>query len=236
MDYCVYITTYLGDKLPSKYIGSSSVKRIREGYRGSVKSRKWKTTWEKELKNHYELFSTEILSYHETREEALFEELRLQIELNVVNSSEWINESYAKIDGFFGRNVSGDLNPNYGNGDAIKNWVKKNPEKASERNRKAALTQWSNPETAAHRMRAMRGKKRTRKTLTQEQFIELQKEKAAKAAEKLKCELEYNGKIYFGWDSLRKETGVTKYLYKKYYLNGIDPTSRINTNGPLSKH
>jgi translation initiation factor 1 (eIF-1/SUI1) len=235
MDYCVYITTYLGDKLPSKYIGSSSVDRVVKGYRGSVKSRKWKKIWKDELRDNPELFSTEIRSYHTTKTEAVCEELKLQLELSVVTSTDWINESYAKVNGFFGRDVSGNLNPNYGNGDAIKNWVERNPEKASERNRKAALTQWSNPETAANRIRAMQGKKRSRKTLTQEEFVELQKEKAAKAAEKLKCELEYNGKVYFGWNSLQKETGVTKHLYNKYYLNGIDPTLRIGTNGPVSK-
>jgi hypothetical protein len=44
--------------------------------------------------------------------------------------------------------------------------------------------------------------------------------------------LEYKGVEYYGWRELREATGVTKDLYKKYYLNGIDPEPRIGKNGP----
>ena len=44
--------------------------------------------------------------------------------------------------------------------------------------------------------------------------------------------LEYNGLYYYGWRELKEATGVTKDLYKKYYLNGINPTPRIGKNGP----
>lgn len=44
--------------------------------------------------------------------------------------------------------------------------------------------------------------------------------------------LENNGKIYYGWRELQETTGVTKHLYNKYYLNGIDPEKRIGANGP----
>lgn len=44
--------------------------------------------------------------------------------------------------------------------------------------------------------------------------------------------IEYNGNIYYGWPELEKRTGVTKHLYKKYYLNGIDPLLRKGTVGP----
>lgn len=47
--------------------------------------------------------------------------------------------------------------------------------------------------------------------------------------------LEYKGKVYLGWNDLYKETGVSKRLYKKYYLNGIDPSDRVNSNGPVPK-
>lgn len=43
--------------------------------------------------------------------------------------------------------------------------------------------------------------------------------------------IEYYGNVYYGWDELRKATNVTKDLYRKYYMNGIDPTPRIGTNG-----
>tara|TARA_B100001971_G_C18132172_1_gene505462 strand:+ start:238 stop:780 length:543 start_codon:yes stop_codon:yes gene_type:complete len=53
-------------------------------------------------------------------------------------------------------------------------------------------------------------------------------------ANKEKCakRLEYNGKTYIGWDELKKETGVSKHLYIKYYMNGINPEYRIGKNGP----
>lgn len=44
--------------------------------------------------------------------------------------------------------------------------------------------------------------------------------------------IEYKGVVYYGWRELRDETGVTKGLYKKYYLNGIDPEPRIGKDGP----
>lgn len=47
--------------------------------------------------------------------------------------------------------------------------------------------------------------------------------------------IEYKGKIYYGWRELKESTKISKELYKKYYLNGIDPEFRINANGPISK-
>ena len=53
-------------------------------------------------------------------------------------------------------------------------------------------------------------------------------------ASKEKCakRLDYYGKTYIGWNELKKETGVSKHLYKKYYMNGINPEHRIGKNGP----
>lgn len=48
-------------------------------------------------------------------------------------------------------------------------------------------------------------------------------------------EIEYKGKIYYGWRELQEGTRVTKVLYNKYYLNGIDPEPRIGANGPPPK-
>jgi hypothetical protein len=45
-------------------------------------------------------------------------------------------------------------------------------------------------------------------------------------------DIEYKGVIYYGWRELQEKTNVTKHLYKKYYLNGVDPESRIGCNGP----
>jgi hypothetical protein len=44
--------------------------------------------------------------------------------------------------------------------------------------------------------------------------------------------LEYKGVNYYGWRELKESTGVSKDLYKKHYLNGIDPEPRIGKDGP----
>jgi hypothetical protein len=100
--YVVYLVTYSGDKLPKYYIGSTSIEKINNGYLGSIKSKRWKTIFESEIKNNRKLFNISILSYHKTREGALSEELKVQKERNVVKSNEYFNESYASVNGFFG--------------------------------------------------------------------------------------------------------------------------------------
>lgn len=47
--------------------------------------------------------------------------------------------------------------------------------------------------------------------------------------------IEYKNEIYWGWNELKEKTGVSKALYKKYYLNNIDPEYRIGKNGPEKK-
>ncbi len=93
--YCTYLTVYHGDKLPPLYIGSTSVNRINKGYRGSVKSKKYEQIWKSELKENPHLFETRILTTHETREEAFNEEVRYQIEHDVVRSQQYINMAVA---------------------------------------------------------------------------------------------------------------------------------------------
>jgi hypothetical protein len=46
-------------------------------------------------------------------------------------------------------------------------------------------------------------------------------------------DIEYRGVIYYGWSELLEKTKVSKHLYKKYYLNGLDPEPRIGTDGPI---
>jgi hypothetical protein len=48
--------------------------------------------------------------------------------------------------------------------------------------------------------------------------------------------IEYKNKIYYGWRELKESTGVSKRLYTKYYLNGIDPEFRIGFSGPVPKN
>jgi hypothetical protein len=105
-EYVVYLVTYSGDKLPKYYIGSTSENKIKNGYLGSIRSKKWFDIFNFESKNNKHLFSVTILSYHGTRKDALIEELRVQIERNVVKSKEYFNESFACINGFFGMVIS----------------------------------------------------------------------------------------------------------------------------------
>jgi hypothetical protein len=112
--YCVYLTKYNGNKMPKYYVGSSSLKSIEKGYKGSVRSKKYREIWNQELKNNPNLFEIEIISLHENRKEALQKELEYQIENNVVKNENYINSSLARVNGYFGMDVSGNLNPMYG--------------------------------------------------------------------------------------------------------------------------
>lgn len=53
------------------------------------------------------------------------------------------------------------------------------------------------------------------------------KEQRKKQSEAKKLILEYNGKIYNGYNDLKENTGVSYHLYNKYYMKGIDPTPFI---------
>jgi hypothetical protein len=59
--YCIYLTIYLGDKLPPFYIGSTSIEKVKKGYCGSVTSVKYKHIWKSELKHNRHLFKTYII-------------------------------------------------------------------------------------------------------------------------------------------------------------------------------
>lgn len=48
-------------------------------------------------------------------------------------------------------------------------------------------------------------------------------------------QLEYKGTLYYGYRELQEKTGVSEFLYKKYYKKGIDPEFRIGKDGPISK-
>lgn len=112
--YCVYFTIYFGNLLPKRYIGSSKIDRVNKGYNGSISSKRFAQIYRDEQKRNKKLFKTRVLSIHKTDKEAREKELELQIKYDVLNDERYMNESYAKINGFFGRNVSGELNPMYG--------------------------------------------------------------------------------------------------------------------------
>ena len=100
--YCVYLTTYLGNAFPPKskkfknapqyYIGSAPIDAINRGYRGSVCSKVFAFRWGQELKQHPELFTIEILSRHQEKQEARFAERNIQVELNVIKDEQYFNK------------------------------------------------------------------------------------------------------------------------------------------------
>lgn len=114
MEYCVYLTLYFGNKLPKRYIGSSQVRHVENGYNGSPTSKFYAETYRSEQKENKHLFRTRILSKHETREEAFEEELRLQIKYDVIRSEEYYNMGFAKRNGCYGAPISGEKHSQYG--------------------------------------------------------------------------------------------------------------------------
>jgi hypothetical protein len=113
LPYCTYLTTYFGNKLPIFYIGSSTIKKIKKGYHGSVSSKRYKSIWKKELKENPHLFKTKVISSHKNDKECRQKEKQLQIHLNVVNNPLYINMSLATPNGFFGMDTKGENNPFY---------------------------------------------------------------------------------------------------------------------------
>lgn len=109
--YVTYLTVYRGSRMPMFYIGSTSLKRVEGGYGGTVCSREFKNIWAHERKNNPHLFSTRILSYHNSRPDALARERMLHLSLSVMHNPLYINRSIA---GFHGTSFAGKSNPRYG--------------------------------------------------------------------------------------------------------------------------
>ena len=112
--YCVYLTCYSGNKMPPFYIGSTSVYNVDHNYHGSVDSIKYGEIWRQELIDNPQSFTTKIICTHETRQEAYDKELKLQLQLNVVKSKLYINQSVARKHGFMGMDTSGVNHPLWG--------------------------------------------------------------------------------------------------------------------------
>ena len=110
--YCTYLTIYSGNKFPRRYIGSTSIKKIQQGYHGSVSSKKYGRLWKEELMENPQLFKTRILSTFPTKQEAILEEERLHRKYDVVRSPNYVNMTYANK-GFFGYEMQGEVNPFY---------------------------------------------------------------------------------------------------------------------------
>lgn len=86
--------------MPPFYIGSTSVDRVNQGYKGTVLSAAYKKVWKEEIKNRDELFETKIVSIHNSRQDALDKENKLHIQLGVKNNNLYINKAIAS--GCFG--------------------------------------------------------------------------------------------------------------------------------------
>ena len=146
--YCVYLTSYKGNKLPQFYIGSSTVERIQNGYRGSVKSKKYKSTFINEVTNNPHLFTTKIICFFQTQIEAVEKECHFQVKLNVVKSDMYINMSFARNFGWCGMDTKGVNSPVYG-----KTWKKTAEQK--KRCAEACRKAFSKPEHK-HKMSVLR--------------------------------------------------------------------------------
>ena len=94
-EFCTYLTSYCGNKLPPFYIGSSTINRIHAGYKGSVRSKKFFEIWKEELRFNSHLFNTKIVSCHFTKEEARSKEEKLQCQLKVLKNPLYINMTIA---------------------------------------------------------------------------------------------------------------------------------------------
>lgn len=105
--YCVYLTTYLGNKLPMFYIGSSSVAKLENGYRGTVLSKKFKAVWKAELKENPHLFKTQIIVKTFSRKFALQKEKNLQMLVGIPRNPMYINRAVASPNGYFGQETKG---------------------------------------------------------------------------------------------------------------------------------
>lgn len=99
MKYCVYLTSYFGNQLPPFYLGSTSIEKIQNGYRGSVSSIEYRENWKNEDAS---LFKVKIISRHKTRREALEKEELLQRKVDAPHNPLYINKAFAVKDGCFG--------------------------------------------------------------------------------------------------------------------------------------
>lgn len=174
--YCVYLTTYHGNKLPMFYIGSTSIDKINRGYHGSVKSKKYKDVYIKELLENPTLFKTKVIAKFYNRTDALLKECYLQTQLNVVKSEMYYNMSIAKNFGWFGMRGIKEESPVFG-----KRWKKTHEQ--IERSRLAIKCAFNKPEYKKMISEKRRGKlpmsiaQKTNKIALYSQIFNLYKQK-----------------------------------------------------------
>jgi hypothetical protein len=100
--YVIYLTEYLGNKLPRWYIGSTFKENItKKNYHGSPRSKQWMKIFKEEEYNNPHLFKTEIIYECYNREVAIDIERKFQLLANAVERDDYINKAYAG--GSFGK-------------------------------------------------------------------------------------------------------------------------------------
>lgn len=197
---------YIGSKYnynPKRYyMGSVSSNMVFE-FTGGISLKEW---WKKQTKNSPNDFVFEILSTYNdiSPQELVNMEKELHINLNVL-SDDYFNQSIATT-GFCS---------------VIKqDYVKKI---MSEKTKKY----WSTPEGIEKRKR-LSERNRLTKSKEQQNFFNdpilgKERRKERGLANPHTLTIEYKGKVYRGKKEFEEQTGVSLYLYRKYYHLGIDP-------------
>lgn len=225
--YKVTYLPHLGTEYPKYYIGSKY--NYKGNYFGSVDSKQvYPYTnglslrdWWKEQKKTPSNFLIEILNSFDdiTPEELVLHERNLQLEMDVL-SEEYFNHSIA-TKGFCSKKRSEESKRNVSN-KTKQYWDSEDGKLKKERLRERNLTKqsewmkkkWETPTDAM-----LSAIKHLREPKTQEHRTKIKESKLT--------DIEYKGIMYRGWDALLECTGVSKHLYKKYYLNGYDPEVNI---------
>lgn len=206
--HVIYIVTYLphlNTNYPKWYVGSKY--NYRPGYFGSVASNQifdftdglslknwWKTRDKKDFKFEVVTSYTEI-----TPNELVLEEKQLHERLNV-KGSDYFNQSIATT-GFCS--------------------VKKSEYTKSLMSEKMKLF-WNSKEGYEKKQRLIQRNKLTKSKeiklrYKDPKFVLNHKKHIAKVSEERKLKLEYNGKLFRGWDEFTRETGVSRYKYLMHY-------------------
>jgi hypothetical protein len=229
----IYKITYLphlNTSYPKYYIGSKL--NYKGNYFGSIASRKkleftegvsLKDWWKKQHKHNPNAFLFEVLEdcsmldKHQLAEK----EKEYQLKHNAALSSEFFNQATAtglfvggKKDNETKTKMSASLKKFYQTPEGLDK-----RKRLIERNKTShAITmkeKWKNPSDkmlqCLTRLIAHKPSIETIEKLKKSRLIDI----------------EYKGKIYKGWYNLLKEKGVSKHLYKKYYLNGFEPEVNI---------
>jgi len=239
--HVVYKITYiphLDTDKPKFYVGSKM--NYRGNYYGSVSSKRlfeftknqplceW---WKNEIKENVDNFIFEILETHFeiTPSKLLERELQFQLELQCADE-DYFNQCYANKKFFSVKNtdetrkIKSEKTKAYWDSPAGK--LKK--QRLSERN---SLVK---SEEMKKRWEEENFRKRNIERFKAPKTLST-REKMSKARLSKFEPIEYRGEYYFGWRHLEKVTGVTKFLYKKYYANGYDPVINIKNKHPIKK-